>query len=72
MKLKGREKPIAFVSRALRKAEQPYAHIEKEALVVVFRLEHLQKYLFGRSFVIYSDHLPLAAISRHDKPILVM
>lgn len=46
------EKPIAYASRALSTAEQGYAHIEKEALAVVFGLKKFHKYLFGRSFVI--------------------
>lgn len=66
------ERPIAFASRILSKSEQAYAHIEKEALAVVFGLRRFHKYLFGRSFSIYSDHQPLLGLLAHDKPVPAM
>lgn len=71
-KIRRDEKPIAQASRALSKAEQGYARIEKEALAVVFGMKKFHKYLFGRSFVIYSDHQPLATLLAHGKPVPVM
>lgn len=65
----GREKPIAYASRTLSKAEIGYSHLEKEALAVVFGIKRFHKYIFGREFTIYSDHLPLKGLLGHDKPI---
>lgn len=66
------ERPIAFASKTLTKTEQAYAHIEKEALAFVYGLKKFHKYLFGRKFVIYSDHQPLVGLLGHDKPIPAM
>ncbi|XP_040071486.3 uncharacterized protein K02A2.6-like [Ixodes scapularis] len=66
------EKPIAYASRTLSKAEKGYAQIEKEALAVVFGLKKFHKYLYGRNFSIYSDHQPLAGLLGHEKQIPAM
>lgn len=71
-KVGSEERPIAFASRTLTKTEQAYAHIEKEALAVVYGLKKFHKYLFGRKFVIYSDHQPLAGLLGEDRPIPAM
>ncbi|XP_064459074.1 uncharacterized protein K02A2.6-like [Ornithodoros turicata] len=63
------ERPIAYASRTLSKAECAYAHIEREALAVVFAIKKFHKYLYGREFTVYSDHLPLAGLFAHNKPI---
>ncbi|XP_049527925.1 uncharacterized protein K02A2.6-like [Dermacentor silvarum] len=65
----GQEKPIAYASRTLSSAEKGYAHIEKEALAVVFGVKRFHKYIYGREFTIYSDHLPLASLFGQTKPI---
>lgn len=68
-KVDGAEKPVPYASRTLSKAESGYAHIEKEALAVVFAIKKFHKYLYGREFVIYSDHLPLASLFGHTKQV---
>ena len=40
-------KPIEFASRALTPAERNWAQIEKEALAVLFGLEHFHQYTYG-------------------------
>ena len=56
-------KPIAFASKALTPKETRYANIERELLVVVFDgCEKFHSYLYGRSFVIKTDHRPLEQI----------
>jgi len=55
----GVERPIAFASRTLATTECRYAHLDKEALAIIFGLKHFHQYLAGRHFVIYSDHKPL-------------
>ena len=53
------ERPIAFASRTLSPAERKYAHLDKEGLSIIFGVKKFHGYLFGRKFVIRSDHKPL-------------
>ena len=50
--------PIAFASKSLNDCEQRYANIEREMLAVVFGCERFHMYVYGKSFVIESDHKP--------------
>jgi hypothetical protein len=58
----GEERPIAFASRTLSKAESNYAQNEREALSVVFGEKKFHQYLFGRKFIPLTDHRPLTSI----------
>ena len=55
----GTDKPIAFASRTLAAAEKKYSQIEKEGLAIIFGVKRFHQYLFGRPFIIMSDHKPL-------------
>lgn len=55
----GNDKPIAFASRSLNDAERKYSTIEKELLAVVWAVKNFRCYLYGRPFIVYSDHKPL-------------
>ncbi|GJQ66512.1 hypothetical protein Trydic_g5150 [Trypoxylus dichotomus] len=52
-------KPIAFYSRSLNSAEKNYSTIERELLAIVECCKHFRPYLFGREFLIETDHKPL-------------
>ena len=56
-------KPIAFASKSLSDCEQRYANIEREMLAVVFGCERFHMYVYGKSFIIESDHKPLEMIN---------
>lgn len=59
-------KPIAFASKALTPAETRYANIERELLAVVYGCEKFHTYLYGRNFVIETDHRPLEQIDKKN------
>ena len=57
---------VAYASRALTKAEQNYSQSEKETLAVVFGTEHFNQYIYGRAFLVESDHKPLQVILKRN------
>ena len=63
------EHPIAYKSRKLNVAEKNYAQLDKEALAISFGLSKFHKYLFGRSFVIITDHKPLLGLLGENKRV---
>ena len=63
---------IQYASRTLSKAEQAYAQIEREGLALVFGVRRFHQYLYGRPFVLVTDHRPLCKIFESKQGILPM
>ena len=64
----GRERVIAYASRALNKAESNYCITEKELLAVRFFVVYFRQYLLGRRFLVRSDHQSLVWLFRLKEP----
>ena len=57
--LGGKLHPVAYVSRKLLDRETRYSTIEKECLAIVWTLKKLDRYLWGQTFTLQTDHKPL-------------
>ena len=68
----GRDRPIAYASRTLAPAEKNYGQVEKEALAMVYGVTKFHKYLYGREFLLQTDHKPLLGLLKEDKQIPAM
>ena len=51
--------PVVYASRVLADTECRYSNIERMLLGVVFGLERLHHYTFGKSITVETDHQPL-------------
>ena len=65
----GSEKLIAYALRTLSNAEKHYAQIDKEALAIIFRIQKLHAYLYGRKFVLVTNHKPLVSLFGPKKAV---
>ena len=61
----GLEKPIAFTSRLLNKAERNYSTTEREALAIIHALSKFRTIILGYNLKIYTDHSALVHLFRH-------
>lgn len=59
-------RPVCFASRTLSKSEKKWAQIEKELLAIVFACERFHYFVYGREFLVESDHKPLEILMEKD------
>ena len=64
----GKERVVAYASRKLNKAEQSYGIPEREALAMVWGINHFRPFLYGQRFVIVTDHQPLTFLKTIKDP----
>ena len=64
----GSERPIANASKTLSPTQRKYGQIQKEALAIIFALKKFHQFLYGRRFILVTDHKPLEALFGPTKP----
>ena len=62
------DRPIAYHSRTLNSAERNYSTIEKELLAILDSVKRFRPYLYGKRFIIETDHKPLAWLYKIKEP----
>lgn len=58
------DRPIAFGSKMLMltDCQSRYSNIEREMLAIVYGMQRYHTYLYGKSFLVVTDHKPLVTI----------
>ena len=67
VKRDGVEKPVAFFSRQLQGAQKRYSATELEGLAVFTAINFFDHFLYGRHFVVITDHQALVALLKSKK-----
>ena len=51
--------PVAYASRKLLDREKRFSAVQKECLAIIWAIEKFKHYLFGKEFILQTDHQPL-------------
>ena len=62
------ERVIGYASRSLTKPERRYSTTRKELLAIVAFIQHFRHYLYGKSFIIRTDHNALKWLKSFKEP----
>jgi hypothetical protein len=63
----GREYVIAYASRSNNRTERNYSSYAGECLAAVWGVSHFRVYLYGRRFVLLTDHEPVKCLMTNEK-----
>ena len=63
----GSERPIGNASKTLTETQRKYSQVHKEALSVIFGLKKFHQFLFGRKFILVTDHKALLTLFSPSK-----
>ena len=58
----GSERPVENASKTLTDTQRKYGQIQKEALSIIFGLKKFHQFLYGRKFILVTDHKPLISM----------
>ena len=56
--------PVAYASKKLRSRERACSVVEQKCLALVWAIKRFQTYLYGKEFVLETDHQPLTYINQ--------
>lgn len=62
------DRPIEYYSKSLNAAQINYATTHKELLAIVMAIERFRHYIWGKHFVVYTDHEALTYLFNQNKP----
>lgn len=61
------DKPIEYFSKALSDTQKNYATTHKELLAIILAIERFQHFIWGKHFVLYTDHEALTYLFNQNK-----
>lgn len=64
----GSDLPISYASKSLSKHDINKPTIEKELLAIHWGINFFRPYLYGRKFIVVTDHRPLISLFTHRNP----
>ena len=65
----GGERPTANASETLTETQRNYSQIQRETLAVVFALKMFYQFLYGRRFILVTNHKPLVSMFGHIRKV---
>ena len=56
-------KPVCYSSKKFSDTEKNYSSIERECYAIVWAIQKFRQYLYGKEFILQTDHLPLVYLN---------